>query len=94
MRALGGGAGGLVGGSRLGREQNTRHDRLLGVQCSIVTARIFSIFLNRKAKLAFLFFHVLRSCGLVQNLHSCVPKMPGTKEHESRNAHPSLNVYL
>ena len=72
--------------------------RLLFVQYSIVTPRMCSIFLNRNAKLAFLFVWVPRSRGPVQNLRSRRPAFlkcqergnVGARERESRNARPSL----
>ena len=66
--------------------------QLLGVQYSIVTPRICSIFLTRNAKLAFLFFLVPRSRGPVQNFCSRVPAF--LKRQERGNANPGTRPSL
>ena len=62
--------------------------------CVLCPARECSLFLHRNAKLASLFFRVPRSRGHVQNFRSRFPKMPVTRERESRKARPSLMLCL
>ena len=46
------------------------------------------------ANLAFLLFRVPRSCIKFAFPRTCVPKMPGAREREARNARPSLGIPL
>ena len=85
----------ILAGSRFGVKLISRPQSPPSTVLPLLTEHVITVSshsLHRNANSAFLFFRVPRSCIRFAFPRVRVPKIPGTRERETRNARPSLNV--